>query len=369
MKLGILTFHCAHNYGAILQCFALQSYLKSLGHEVEIIDYRPWYLVRVYRKNSLNLWISRSLIRTLNKLKNELRTHHLRVRRFNNFDYFINSHLNLSPYSPDMDFNEYDALFIGSDQVWNKFICGGKYDPVYFGMNAKCPLIPYAASNKLTSLTDEESIFFKTQLDRFSFISVRESKLQEILQPLTLKEIKHVLDPTLLANDILFNEIEDKQPIKDKYVLIYEIDEHPEVINQAELFAKQHGYNIIILSAFIQATDLSRRDQTASPSDFINYIRHAECIFTTSFHGTALSIISKRKFFSFRQNNSSDMRIQSLLNMMELEDRFVDMNAELNNDDIDYSIIEVKLNKNINESRMFIKKALKSIKDSQNLKK
>ena len=39
MKIGIITFHNAYNYGAVLQAFATQSYIESLGHEAEIIDY------------------------------------------------------------------------------------------------------------------------------------------------------------------------------------------------------------------------------------------------------------------------------------------------------------------------------------------
>ena len=43
MRIGILTFHRAHNYGAVLQCYALQETLKRMGHDVQVIDYRqPW---------------------------------------------------------------------------------------------------------------------------------------------------------------------------------------------------------------------------------------------------------------------------------------------------------------------------------------
>ena len=44
MKIGILTFHSAYNFGAVLQCYALFSTLTELGHNVEVIDYRPNYL-------------------------------------------------------------------------------------------------------------------------------------------------------------------------------------------------------------------------------------------------------------------------------------------------------------------------------------
>ena len=48
MKIGILTFHCAHNYGAVLQAYAIQEQLKLMGFDVEIINYRPIYLLRPY---------------------------------------------------------------------------------------------------------------------------------------------------------------------------------------------------------------------------------------------------------------------------------------------------------------------------------
>lgn len=46
MRIGVLTFHRALNYGAVLQCFALFKTLKSMGHDVEIIDYRPLFIER-----------------------------------------------------------------------------------------------------------------------------------------------------------------------------------------------------------------------------------------------------------------------------------------------------------------------------------
>lgn len=49
MKIGILTFHCAINYGAIMQSYGLQEYLKKLGHEAYLLDYRPECIIKNYR--------------------------------------------------------------------------------------------------------------------------------------------------------------------------------------------------------------------------------------------------------------------------------------------------------------------------------
>ena len=54
MKVGILTFHRAHNFGAMLQCYALQEYLTKKGLNVEVIDYRQPYIETLYSKYSDN---------------------------------------------------------------------------------------------------------------------------------------------------------------------------------------------------------------------------------------------------------------------------------------------------------------------------
>lgn len=361
MKIGILTFHCAHNYGAVLQCFSLQEYLRTLGHEVFVIDYRPEYLNRVYPKNSIRLWVSKTLLSTIKKIKYELKVHKTRKKRYDNFENFINSYLRLAPYTKGMSFNDYDLLFIGSDQIWDKEICGGQFDPLYFGINVDCPVVPYAPSNKISFLNENEKLFFEKALKQYPFISVREQKLLEVLQPLTPKKIHHVVDPTLLANDILIKKIKNERKVKDKYVLIYEIIEHPEVIEQAKTFAKKHGYKVVMLSAYLMDSNLDYRDQSASPEDFVNYIRNAEYVFTTSFHGTAISIICKTNFVSFRQNTSSDIRIQSLLDSLGLLDRFIEMEDIIPNNNIDYDGLDPILHKEIYKSRQFVNDCVSEI--------
>ena len=361
MKIGILTFHRAHNYGAVLQCFAMQEYLKSLGHQVSVIDYQPWYLINQYVKNSLRLWISRGFFSSVKKLLKEIKIHKTRIKRYNGFDQFITSYLNLSQYSPKTELQEYDIVFIGSDQVWDKDICGGKYDLVYFGEKIKCKVVPYAVSNKLTHLEVEDISFFKDKLSQFNYIGVREKKLQELLQPLTDTQIVHTVDPTLLAGSLLSQKIENKRLIKEKYILIYEVVEHKEVINLACKFAKKNGYKVVMLSAYLTDKYLNLRDQEASPSDFVNYIRHAEYVFTSSFHGTALSIIFKKKFYSFRQHTTSDERIESLLNLLGLQDRFLEMKGEIKDFEISYDLVNKKLSNNIETSKTFINNVLKNI--------
>ena len=70
MKIGIITFQCAHNYGAVLQAYALKEYLKTLGYSVNIINYRPRYIVNAYKKNNLRNWLSRDPYKCIIRLFN-----------------------------------------------------------------------------------------------------------------------------------------------------------------------------------------------------------------------------------------------------------------------------------------------------------
>ncbi len=358
MKLGILTFHCAHNYGAILQCFALQQYLMSLGHDVFVIDYKPLYLLREYRKHSWRHWICSDIKLTFRKIVTEPSLWSTRNLRYNAFDRFIKAKLNLYPYKKGMDYSDYDALFLGSDQIWEAPITGGKFDPVFFGKGAKCRVISYAASNKTKELTEKEQHWYKSTLAMFHRVGVREQSLRDLLATIIDKPVYLNVDPTLLANNYLLEGLRDERKIKDRYVLVYEVVEHRKVIDLAKQYAQRLNARVVILDAYIVTDDWELRDQIASPEDFVNYIRYAECVFTTSFHGTAISVLCHTDFYSFKQHNASDWRISSLLEQLGLSQRFVDMSALPDVVRVDYSLITNRLSDIINESRVYVKEAL-----------
>lgn len=360
MKIGILTFHRAHNYGAVLQCFCLQEYLKSIGNDVYVIDYSPSYLKKVYKKHSLRHWVSTSIKRTFKKIITEPFLYKLRDTRYNNFNIFINTKLNLYPYKEGMDYSEFDAIILGSDQIWEAPITGGKYDDVYFGKDAKCKVFSFAASNKANSLSPSDIKYYQSRLLKFTNIGVREYSLKSLLEPFINKKIEVNLDPTLLSDNIIKNTIPDIR-IRDKtYVLVYEIIEHKEVVVIAKKYAKKINADVVLLSANINYDNLGIRDQIASPVDFINYIRHAECVFTTSFHGTALSILFERPFYSFKQHTQSDQRIESLVSLLGLTDRFVELNSDCDFKEINYPNCKTELNKQRIKSIRYLELSLKA---------
>ena len=146
MRIGILTFHCAHNYGAMLQCYALQEYLKGRGDEVYVIDYRPDYLTHPYKKHKLSHWLSKDPLRTLKRLLSEPFLLKKRGKRWDGFDNFMRMKLNLYPYDMSSDYSNFDWLLFGSDQIWSSRLTGGRFDPVFFGQGVNCRKATYAAS-------------------------------------------------------------------------------------------------------------------------------------------------------------------------------------------------------------------------------
>lgn len=359
MKIGILTFHCAHNYGAVLQCYALQETLKSLGHEVEVIDYRPKFLTYPKYINFSNIK-NGSIASKVRKLIREVTILPKKNIRYYVYDKFINQRLELSEHSKDYSYisSEYDVYIIGSDQVWNKKITNGYHNP-YFAIfsfpkkNKK--YISYAASMESEDITKDTDIL-KKLLANFDSISVREESLQQLLQPLSEKPINLVLDPTLIANKIIWHKLAIEPKIKKKYVLVYEVRTSPHTIQFANHIAQQLNAEVIRLFAWVDRFNNKNEYKCESPEKFLGWFKNAECIVTTSFHGTAFSIIFEKPFYTMKLENEGNSRSYSLLNRLCIADRIISWESftDLNFTNINYSRINSKLSDFKQESIKYI---------------
>lgn len=145
MKIGIVTFHHAHNYGAVLQCFALKKVIQKMGHDVEIINH-----INPKIKSAYDFWpMSLSSLSIFHKIKRicyRSLFNLIKIKRIRLFDSFIINHLGVD-CEQNEDWNGFDAIVWGSDQIWNTGITGD--DIAYWGEvdcgNAK--KISYAASS------------------------------------------------------------------------------------------------------------------------------------------------------------------------------------------------------------------------------
>ena len=362
MKIGILTFHCAHNYGAVLQAYGLQEYLKSQGHEAFMIDYRHGYLTRNYRAFNIRFWIASSPREMGRKLRYEPLLWKRRIRRGKAFDRFIENRFDLYPYVRHTNFSDFDAIFLGSDQIWNKTITGQRYDEVFFGANAACKVIAYAASMGRGALSEEDRERLRRYLAPMTAIGVREESLKELLQPLSAKPVCTTIDPTLLAGAAVFEKIALPPASDRKYVLVYDLSPYKcEVLKIARTVADKIGARIVELDAYpLTGFSMQNKDQTASPEQYLGYFRHAAFVVTTSFHGTAFSLLFNRPFYTVRQDSPADLRALSLLEKAGLTDRFIRLGATPACTPVRYEEVGERLASEVEKSRAFIDDALSS---------
>ena len=351
MKIGILTFHCAHNYGAVLQCYALQETLKNMGHDVEVINYRPNYLTRPYKPLNMHRVIRKNLLKALEQLLIQIITWRKRTHRFREFVQFEKANIQLSKWTGSTSQGmpqDYDIYIIGSDQVWNSSITHGP-EPLYLANfpfpKAGKKYIGYAISmGKEIFSTSKEKEIICNALKNFDFLSVREGNLSILLQSYTPKKIYKVLDPTLLAAPSIWKNI-SKHPIKKKKsVVVYQVRRDKNTLRIANQIAKQINGEVIELVSIESEKSSFKKLYVASPSDFIGYMMYADYIITTSFHGTAFAIIFQKTFYCIRLNDGRDERSASLLASMGLTDRLIGKKDNPSIETIDYQIVNEKLN-------------------------
>ncbi len=360
MKTGILAFHCAHNYGAILQCYALQETLKEMGHNVKVIDYQPHYLTRIYKVFSIRMLLSKNPLTMVEKWGREILIHKRRVKKYRAFVNFICHRLELSEEKGSLE--SYDSIIIGSDQVWNKEITQG-FDPYYF---ADFPFekggriyIAYAASMGNPNLNERDIDYLKMTLANFDAISVREEPLKIALQPLTPKQITTTLDPTLLADEKNWHNLAKKPAIQQKYVYLYHLAGNKKTKKDAKKIAESIARTIGGVIIDFDIMNVGNSCPTYSPEEFLGWIKYASCVVTTSFHGTAFSVIFRRDFYCLKMGTGLDVRAESLLDSLELHERMIPQESTPIYSKIDYTDATLRLNNLREKSRTFLSSALK----------
>ena len=357
MKIGIITYHRSHNYGAMLQAVALRYQLKKLGHEVFFVDYWPDYHRQMYALYSFRYAIKYGIRGALSYTKNAIVNYGGRKARSMAFGPFFEHYI--LPYCTNYSSNQkFDIVVYGSDQIWRKqWLWHNRFNPAYFAENLLCAdrHVSYAASMGVIDLSAEDKRFLKSHLERFSDVSVRENDLGRALSQLGIKN-KVVLDPTILLTGKEWNNfVPTKRKYEEKYVLYYKLQGGAFDDRQMEIFAEKHNCKLLTLDGVAKTNDLLAG---TGVEDFLSLVNNAEFVFTSSFHGLAFSIIFHKQFFASFVANSG--RAHSLLENIGLEHRILSPNANIpmEPDVIDFESCEVYLEKLRKYSMSFLSDAL-----------
>lgn len=363
MKIGILTFQRALNYGAVLQAWALQKSLELLGQHAEIIDYRNDRM-EAY-SGIFNMFGKKKSVKTvLSAIKNAP----MRLLRIGRYRSFIRNHLLLSkPVDREtvQNLNDmYDVFITGSDQVWNDFLTD--FDEAYFLGFVKDPQKKnsYAASFGFFEFPDGTVQEYGKRLKSFNKISVREQQGIQLVKESAGRDALCCVDPTLLLDQKSWREI--LIPIKksNKYILIYSLNPIQNLMNYAKELS--YAYNLDIFYISMEWNNLFDYQNiphlqhivAPAPEKFVSLIHDAEYVLTNSFHGTVFSLIFHKKFYSETDYGTKiNDRIENLLETLGAQQRIIKTEFPNWEEELDWDAVDNK----IKEMRRLSLSYLKSI--------
>jgi len=390
MKVGIINFHFAHNFGAVLECMALQTYIESLGHEVVVIDYRPEYMVQSYAvypsliehaKRANRDFADKSFVYRCYRMFRRSVQALIRYKdvgkrkgRSQAFETFIQKNMHLTnryKTIEELQNNppECEVYISGSDQIWNPYVTNSGLDYAYFldFGSEKIRRIAYAVSPCQLEV-EKYSCDLKKLLHEYDAISLREQQFQTELSTLSNQEVEVCIDPTLLLMADDYNKMEicpDGCP--EKYILVYGFDdkEEPELLGKcAEVCANEMQLPIIDISYFkIKNPCDCKYINVVSPGEFLMYIKNATYIVTNSFHGTAFSLIYHKNFLCVERKATAS-RMKELMLKVGLEKHLVANFDKKRIEDnmktkIDYAGVDACISELKEPSIDFLNKALK----------
>lgn len=359
MKILTITCHNCYNYGAVLQTYALQSYLSRNYGESEVIDYVPRYMEYNSRYRYVpEKWSGSFIKKMLWYTRNHPRVFLLngRKKRFDQFsEQYIHKTRRYSNYEELVNKTpKADVYICGSDQIWNGIDYeNGKDNAFFLGFTSFGKKISYAASFGRSYVDEAFSQNKVRYLKEFQKISVRESSGIKILEAFQIDSVK-VIDPVFLLDKKEWLGITAHNPAPSKqYVLIYLLDGNSQAIDLINEYKKE--YDIVVLGELSLNEKGVRNIKDAGPIEFLEYIRNAKYIITNSFHCVAFSIIFEKNFLVLKRNNSINGRIDNLLNMAGISDVVI-------KDDIsrilDYVQIGERIGNEISFSKKFLRDAI-----------
>lgn len=378
MNAGIITYHFTYNCGATLQCLALQTKLQQLGHDVQVINYRPWYHQNRYipqrnipyaaleayraseRKFPKNIKDACIGIKKTYKFNiDKEKTDKFRISE-KKFTPFVKKYLNetrlyrtvagLKAFPPKCD-----VIFSGSDQLWNTALTNGYFDEAYFvtfaAENTKRATYAVGANFSDDAHTTQQLKELAAGMDA---ISLRETKYMRTVSRLkSEKTILHQdLDPTLLLQQKDYAPFEaDESCIacKKPYILTYTMGDASQgkVYSAARKLSEKLGIPAIDITGNpIRGANIMGVDSVkVGPDEFLTYVKNAAYVIVNSFHGTAFSVIYHKQFMVV-PHSSTGNRVTDLLERIGLSDRWKNTSDECVSsieDTIDYSAVDATL--------------------------
>ena len=332
MRIGIVTYHRSLNCGAVLQAYALQTFLeRNFDVEVSIVDCR----VRVSRKRFA--FSCASIKRFLGSVYHSLLTVGIEDWRRMRYDVFAHRHLHYSRFfgydSSNVDSTGFDAFCAGSDQIWNPVLSRGNMLFFLDFVPDDKLKIAYAPSIGLDEFPEEYRDRCKELIKRFDKVSVRESSSAEMLKKLLGVEVPVLCDPTLLLKAADYDKVAVAPTMASRYICVYSMGNEQRLSIALEKLMEQCDLPVVWLVGGHAASwrvnrGRIRRISCFGPGEFLGYMKNASFVLTNSFHGTAFSLIYDKPFSVVLNGTATDARMTSLLEKLGLDDHAITHESE-----------------------------------------
>ena len=327
MRIGIVTFHCAYNFGSALQAWALRRQLEYMGHEVQVVDYRgadfdQYRLLQTFSPKAL---LSSLVYLAPNRRRCDAFERFIAGELVPTARYGVEDETRMAAELP----GQFDFFICGSDQIWNLDCTRGPVGPYFLSFAGDARRVAYAASLSHTSF--EERNFGPEQreqiagwLARFSAGSVREAATAPIYQPLCPVPIQTCLDPTLLLDAADYEGLVAGIPDASGTLFVYMLERNPELVAYAGRLARELGLSVSYVSKRPLRLGVPARNYYGvGPREFLGLVRDAAAVVTNSFHATVFSLLLGVPFQTFATERSG-ARMRELLHELGADDHLVD---------------------------------------------
>ena len=367
MKIGILTLPLHTNYGGILQAYALQTVLERMGHEVKVINRNTDYKLPLWKTP---LVYSKRIIKNILGYKIPLFYEQKLIKEQpiirQNTDRFIQRYihtLNVDNYS-DLKAEDFDAIVVGSDQVWRpKYF--GKIEDAYlqFAKDWNIKRIAYAASFGTAEweYTDRQTAICKDLIKKFDAVSVREDSGKELCKKYFGVDAEHLLDPTMLLEKEDYIRLFENSGTSQSpgTLMCYILDETPEKQSVINRIAREKDLIPFRVNSKVENYKAPLVERIQPPVEqWIRGFYDAEFVVTDSFHACVFAILFNKPFIAISNKGRGESRFQSLLKLFDLDNRIIELPPKTNKLTVDIDVFFGNIN---SLKRLYIKKSISFI--------
>ena len=351
MKVGILTYHDGINYGAFFQVYALQSFLLRHGFQCQVINYKN----RGFTLREYKCFLGPQLLYPQQLANGTIIKNFVKIAKFKKAHRKLN--LTNRIFSADKLATLYfDAIVIGSDEVWNFGTDLIGYDPVYFSQGLKAGrIVSYAASFGTIKTHEAVPEQLRNSLNRIEYVSVRDENSANIMRAISNKPVQIVLDPTFLVD----LKPEAITPHERGFILIYGFFSE-KMIHHILEYARFVGKKTVSVGYNQPWCDVSL--DTLSPFQWLGYFANCDCVITMMYHGMIFSVLNQKDFCMFSTPYRKH-KIGNLISDLGLSKRIVDEDGSIKDvfaEEIDYSKVNTRIETRRRQSEKFLLGALQS---------